>query len=72
MIIMSDKRKARLRDDQVQEQRVYSKDEARRIIMEVDEREEKRQKNYTKADENRLQEEVESNSGEEQSGDDKK
>ena len=63
MIIMSDKRKARLRDDQVQEQRVYSKDEARRIIMEVDEREEKRQKNYTKADENRLQEEVESNSG---------
>ena len=69
---MSDKRKARLRDDQVHEQRVYSKNEARRIIMEVDEREEKRQKNYTKADENRLQEEVESNSGEEQSGDDKK
>ena len=71
-MIMGDKRKARHHDDQVLEQRVYSKNEVHRIIMEVDEREEHRQKNYTKADENRLQKEVESNSEEEKSGDDKK
>ena len=33
--------------------------------------EEQRQKNYTKADENSLKKEMDSNSGEEKSGDDK-
>jgi hypothetical protein len=65
-MIMGDERDAERHDDQVPGQRAYSKEEARRIVMELNEKEEQRQKNYTKADENRLQEEMESNSGEEE------
>jgi hypothetical protein len=73
MMIMGDEREAERRVYQVgSDQRIYFKDEVRRIAVELIEGEVQRQKNYTKADVNRLQEEMKSNSGEENPGDDKK